>query len=81
MLEKKKLRLKKMSKAWDKFEDFISYIDERYNLKDDEWKMVGEIEESICDLEKQIEELEYELDVAKDDEDTYSRNGVSRGDF
>ena len=70
-----------MSKAWDLFEEFISYIDERYNLKDDELKMVSEIEESICDLEQRIEELEYELDVANDDEDVYSRNGVSREDY
>lgn len=70
-----------MSKAWNLFEEFISYIDERYNLKEDEWKMVGEIEESICDLEQRIEELEYELDVANDDEDVYSRNGVSREDY
>lgn len=69
------------NKTWNLFEDFVSLIDDKYHLTKEELAMVSEIEDSICDLESIIEDLESEISCSNDDEDEYARRGVCREDF
>lgn len=69
------------NKTWNLFEDFVSLIDDKYHLTKEELAMVSEIEDSICDLESIIEDLESEISCSNDDEDEYARRGIGREDF